>query len=556
MKTKKQYIPVLSFLIAVIALTTMFSTSVVMGDEIIDSVHIRVPVSCTISSSIKVGEEHNANIANGVYKTEIGTTNLKVICNDNTGFSVYAIGFTGDIHGNTVLSSSLSPSYDIITGIAEDGNTSNWAMKINTESSTIYDAVIENSFNDYSAVPSKYTKVATRNAGTDAGPGAIGSSLKTTYAVYIDKTQPSGSYIGQVKYILVHPNDLDPPQDYETESGYIGYYPNATSYIGTMERQIIQQTDTSATLNAPSYSREGYGFAGWNDKYDYTGNYYGPNEEITFEAGTYSGNNKGLSLYAVWVKSEGNLQDWQGCSSLFRNEVTALTDSRDNNTYAVAKLADNQCWTIENMRLNSDVSAADISSGSASIGENFTTIPVSSSDWDMSSASLTKAQFNNSNLTDGKSSYGGFYSWPTVIASSEKIISGGMNPSTSICPKGWRLPKGGEVRSYIVNDYYNLMKTVTGEEPNMNQTPGYGYYSGMSFSADIRRYPNNYVLSGQWNGNSTNSLNEAAFYWTSTTYDGNSAYYFYLDSSIVRPGNGRRANNKNHGNTFRCIANS
>ena len=112
---------------------------------------------------------------------------------------------------------------------------------------------------------------------------------------------------------------------------------------------------------------------------------------------------------------------------------------------------------------------------------------------------------------------------------------------------------GGETRPYIDNDYYNLMKNLTNEEPNITSTPGYGYYSGSIYSNAIRQYPNNYVFSGQWNANAINRLNESAFYWVSTSYDNNSAYYFYLDSTMVRPGDGRRANNKNEGNTIRCI---
>ena len=35
-----------------------------------------------------------------------------------------------------------------------------------------------------------------------------------------------------------------------------------------------------------------------------------------------------------------------------KHGIIALTDKRDNQTYAVARLADNNCWTIENLRLD------------------------------------------------------------------------------------------------------------------------------------------------------------------------------------------------------------
>jgi uncharacterized protein (TIGR02145 family) len=36
------------------------------------------------------------------------------------------------------------------------------------------------------------------------------------------------------------------------------------------------------------------------------------------------------------------------------SSVTALTDTRDNNVYAVARLADGKCWMVEDLRLNAE----------------------------------------------------------------------------------------------------------------------------------------------------------------------------------------------------------
>ena len=552
MKKSNHYLsPIMVLNIPVIIGFILASSRSAIANGVIDSVSIRVPAACTLSSSIAQGQAHNASIAGGVYKPEIGTTNLKIVCNDNSGFSLYAVGFTDDIHGRTTLSSSLGSSYDIITGTAEDGNNSNWAMKVDAIPNATYDLSIENGFDSYSAVPSRFARVATRNTGTDVGQQAVGSNLTTTYAVYISKTQPPGSYIGQVKYTLVHPYNLDPPQDYETESGYIGYYPNATSYVGTFESQAIGQTDTSATLSPSTFYREGYGFAGWNDRFDYTGTFYGPNETISFEAGQYSGDNKGLSLYAVWKKSEGDLQNWNGCSSMRQGDVTALTDQRDNQTYAVAKLADGKCWTIENMRIDDSVNADAMIAGSDSLGTGFSVLPQSSNSW---SANTTLVQFNNSNYINGNISYGNYYSWPAAIASTTSYSI--ETADTSICPFGWRLPRGGRAVSDSNNDYYVLMKTLTNEEPNINKDTGFGYYSGVGYSNSIREYPNNFVYSGRWYGNSASTVDESGFYWTSSSYGtaGTEAYYLYFNNNMVRPGDGHAG--KYYGNSFRCVKNS
>lgn len=36
------------------------------------------------------------------------------------------------------------------------------------------------------------------------------------------------------------------------------------------------------------------------------------------------------------------------------SSVSALTDQRDDQTYAIAKLADGNCWMIENLRLDTE----------------------------------------------------------------------------------------------------------------------------------------------------------------------------------------------------------
>ncbi len=71
----------------------ILSSPSILADEPADA-NVEVPVSCTISSSGI--NTHNANIANGLYEEGIGTTTLTAFCNDNSGFSIYVIGYTND----------------------------------------------------------------------------------------------------------------------------------------------------------------------------------------------------------------------------------------------------------------------------------------------------------------------------------------------------------------------------------------------------------------------------------------------------------------------------
>ena len=199
----------------------VLSSSIVSADDIVDNVSITVSESCTISGNGM--NSHSAEINNGTYNSSIGETTIKAFCNDNEGFAIYAVGFTDNEPGKNVLSNStLGSAYDIPTGALTSGNTSQWAMKLTATSGT-YIPIIAGSSSDtekeqgdpdytsFQQVPSRYAKVAYKTSGTDVGTNAEGSTLKTTYQAYISPTQPAGTYTGQVKYTMVHPNDHTAP---------------------------------------------------------------------------------------------------------------------------------------------------------------------------------------------------------------------------------------------------------------------------------------------------------------------------------------------------------
>ena len=352
----------------------VLSSSIVTADNdsVVDEINITVPVACTISG---IGmNTHNATINNGQYDSAIGETTIKALCNDNEGFAIYTIGYTDDTDGvNVLTSSTLGTTFDITTGTQTSGVDSKWAMKLTADSGQTYPIVIENSFNNFHNVPDDYTLVASRASGTDVGTSAIGSTITTTYQAYISSTQPAGTYTGQVKYTLVHPNDADAPEKpFMCPANTICYHPNGDDVVGSMDvllnggsyydyygygDDIGRQPVTSSSwmqLVSSNYSRAGYGFAGWNTEPDGTGTNYGPNQMIN------PGNlpRRGLNLYAKWVQAEDNVtmqsfdDSVQPYASAAIGTVIGLTDARDNNVYAVAKQVDGKWWMMENLRLD------------------------------------------------------------------------------------------------------------------------------------------------------------------------------------------------------------
>ena len=565
-------------------LGAILSSHAVSADDntsVVDQINITVPVACTLSGTGM--DSHNAEINNGQYNSSIGATTLKAFCNDNEGFSIYAVGYTNNEIGKNVLTNStLGPTHDIVTGTAVSGNTSNWAMKLNTTTSPTptYPIIIMGSTDDaekqagdpdYSAfqnVPSSYVKVAKRESSTDVGTTAEGATLTTTYQAYISSAQAAGTYTGQVKYTMVHPHNGEAPlQPQPSTAGCITYYANASTAQGTMGI---------------------YGFAGWSDAYDYATNpnakFYGPMETITAPEGTTA---NGLSLYAVWVKSVGTLQDADkvatlcgtGTGSLTQaptnatanlSSVSALTDKRDNQTYAIAKLADGKCWMIENLRLDNQYTVGNnqtdstVTNESLSQGYNPSFIGLAepeSADFsnsttanslysiDGSTASTISGsnqgyrfpRYNNDNTSQRAEnttkanvntySYGNYYTWAAVIADTTRYTSGNHN-TTSICPTGWHIPTGN-----TGGEYYTL---------NTNANSG-----STSVSTGLRAYPTNFLYSGDFGTSSAYGRGSYGGYWSSAAINAYYSYYLYLYSTSVYPGTYNY--NKYYGVAARCV---
>lgn len=210
MKTKILSVAALSLTSVTIFSGLILSSSIVSADNsAVDDISIVVPAACTISGTGT--NSHNATVMSNSVTPDIGSTTLKAFCNDRDGFAIYAIGYTDNIEGKNVLTSSaLGPTHDIVTGAGTSGN-SQWAMKLATISNPepTYPISIQNGYDSYHAVPDDYELVAKRTSNTDTGVSAIGSTLTSTYQVYVSPTQPAGTYVGQVKYVMVHPNYID-----------------------------------------------------------------------------------------------------------------------------------------------------------------------------------------------------------------------------------------------------------------------------------------------------------------------------------------------------------
>ena len=483
-------------------------------------------------------------------------------------------------------------------------------LKTTTGNTPAIQSDANGSFSSYHIVPSTYTKVATLTPITTTNQN---SSFGATYAAYAAGTQTAGTYNGKVKYTLVHPANgevQDGPKS--ATAGCISYFPNAgNDVIDNMGDQCVNQDNQTLTNNMTNvmlwptnFKREGYGFAGWSDQFDYqinsntnTGHIYGPMESITTPSDLTT---NGLSLYAVWVPSRGNLQKWNGCGSLAKGEVTALTDTRDNNTYAVAKLADNQCWMIENLRLadkDTDNNTIILSTDNTNnpslpltntwyfnnstqtiITSNSLSTPTSPflTGWctgvnanciDQSMLSTDNTTNTVANMTSPNSdnvySYGNYYNWYSATAGYGRYTNStnNQNADGDICPIGWSLPQGGDKTKIESghNNFWNLIAIGLNNDtkPTNYDNSTRPYYTGTEATPIANllvSFPNNFVYSGYLDGSSIDSKNATGLYWTNTVYEDSSAYILSSSNMFRRVSPGTAPYSKYEGIAVRCVA--
>lgn len=376
-----------------------------------------------------------------------------------------------------------------------------------------------------------------------------------TFGAKIPNDTVSGTYVNTFTIAVVA--NLTP-----CPAGNICYYGNNDDGTGTMPNQTV--SDSEAILLSPNFSRPGYGFAGWNTEIDGTGIDYGPNETVAL--GDLS--TEGLQLYARWVPSSGDLQSWNGCGNMAENAIIALTDIRDGNTYAISKLADGQCWMMENLRLdlsdpNLNISSFDTNRPTNSFIDAInTTHPASSTSFcqtdsaqcvnrilhntDNINRSLTPSYDSNDNNRNSWYSYGSYYNWYTATAGNGtyELDIEGSSANGDICPANWRLPAGVA----DAGDLAILDIGMGGDGKNYEP----GTEKGLESSIRWRKYPLNYVLGGERKAAAANRSISSSYATLNALSAPRTANLWIRTSTVYMSSN---RTNKNRGQTVRCLYN-
>ena len=473
----------LPFLLFTLTSLTMISglvlaSSIVSADDnsTVDQINITVPMSCTMSGTGQ--DSHNANINNGTYTANIGTTTMHVFCNDNAGFAIYAAGYTGDEIGGTnsnkLVGTSASGNAAIESGLATSaGNpdVSNWAMKLaitqdsgdttGTNAFTIDSApnvalpseaesgATAASFSEYHVVPNEYVKVAHKVTSTDMTANTGGVILTTTYAAYISKTQPADTYSGQVIYTLVHPSSEPAPIVCNPSGTTIGT--NTNTDIKCMKD--ISSTNKSTVLSSMTTGTQ-YTLTDKRDKKTYTVSkladgkvWMTQNLDLDLDAGTTYTN---LDTDLGWNTQTNSYQtaSWTPSRSTYATATNNIHEwcqgGTWNTQYGYCELNNTpESYDPGDLYWNTEISDWSDWGAYYNSCDYSTTTP-------SCDESLNPLSTYTSSTGTEQYHLGNYYNWPAAIASNDASIYGAYNETTgeyenlethqSICPAGWTLP--------------------------------------------------------------------------------------------------------------------
>lgn len=160
---------------------------------ITDTIKVTIDSACSVTSA-KTDNTYAVDMTNSQLDSNIGSTSMTVKCNDAAGWKVSAVG-SGSGATVDVLDAS-DDGTDIATGTATSGATSNWAFKVAGDKTVA-------AYQNFAAVPTTAAKVAEDSGATSM---TSGTTISTTYQVWISATQQADTYTGQVTYTLAHPN--------------------------------------------------------------------------------------------------------------------------------------------------------------------------------------------------------------------------------------------------------------------------------------------------------------------------------------------------------------
>jgi len=483
-------------------------------------------------------------VAGGV--TDSNSATITTTTTNYTGYNLYLSSTDNKMTLIGGTSSDVIESITSSTAPTSDAFENRWGYKIDSAVS-------------YNPIPITQDEIASSSTAVPSG-----EAKTLTLAARAGKTKAQGAYIGNLTVTAI----ANANKIYS-----ITYNKNTSATVADMPTDTPQTTTTSTTVSLSSNTpaRTNYLFQGWctvsvADGETCTGTSHDPGDVITLDATTANA----INLYAVWEKNiitfdkafanagktkvSGTnyyaLQDMTPviCSAIDLLQTGILIDTRDNNkTYTVAKLDDTNCWMTQNLTLgSSSLGSIKLTSEKSDVSSEFT-LPTPTT------TSFSTSNYNVVNYRNYTTNNSNYYNWYTATAGTGTKSTAAYTAATSsICPKGWRLPNGSAAAN-AAGEYAELLYAAGITSTLATSTTSVNYATGGKNKMTAAPY-NIATTYGYFNttGAAPTGTSYSSF-WTNRTYSSaNYAWSTYIGSSSATLNYGTRY--KSQGLPIRCVA--
>ena len=455
----------------------------------------------------------------------VTTTNL-------TGYSLTVGGSAGDISGQLVNTNTSSTIDTLVSATSEatfangDASTYNnkWGIKsskYNTSTSD-WDPLVDG---NYLPAPTNNTVVI----DTTSKPNTTANNYRLGIGARVDYTKPSGTYTNT--YIL---------QAIGNQISYSISYSDTSSDASTVT-PTLPAADAHSNITASEFildstipTRANWVFIGWcdgtvshpaNNNSTCSGTVYQPGDNYVFpNIATPT-----TTLVAMWGVPIQNLT-----TSLCTTTARTVYDTRDRQGYIVQKLADGNCWLLDNLRLGSAPLMGSLSATNTNIlSSNSFSLPASSATgFNSYTTAIINTDYANTiagtTFGVGSGKIGAFYNYCTASAGTYCYTSGSgeaYNVTQDICPAGWRMPIGG---------------STGGESQNLY----------VAYSSNVDNFINalSLPMSGMYHNSDVVGSNN--LYWSSSFYSNSSMFRVSVGTADVWFSN---TTDRDYGLSVRCV---
>ena len=440
-----------------------------------------------------------------------------------------------------------------------------WGYSYSTDSGSTWISgdIVSGTSSGYNGLPiyTTTTPIKLINSST-----ASSSSIQFKIGAKATSSQVSGAYTNIINFIGVGK---------VITTNYAITFSDPSGEASGMPSQQTGTTDSGAVqLPSTVPTRTNYMFKGWctiqvADGGECTGTgatQIQPSGFLALNAGTSPSNPEERTLYAMWksnspAPSKTYMQNLP--SSSCTTTATTVYDNRDEEEYLIQRLADGNCWMLDNLRLGGS-SAMDLTPSDTNINSNWT-LPASGttcfvsgtctgSDGTTTGTGYTVAAINadskNTTVTSygaGSGKVGNYYNYCAASGGTYCYASGSGTGDAQydICPAGWRMPTGGDYQGSGVGDgEYFALGTALG----LTFDEDWWGFTGTTYQTALST-----PLSGCFYGGSAGSQGDGGGFWSSTRYNGSGMYSLDVSSDGAYPAN---LNSRFYGYSLRCILDS